>query len=154
MTYESLSFGATLNQIDELNRLVRTITASSDAIAVSGDDLMDDHSLPTLGDAIYDAGMAVREIVDQVYRQKLKKGAAAAATAVPVAGRATFASDMHDSLRCARSIVQAADTAAGQSGGAEDAAGVCRAVSELVGRVIDYIERHFDTSPTQAGHDR
>lgn len=154
MAYEPLRFGATLDQIDELNRLVRTITASSDAIAVSGDDLMDDRSLPTLGDAIYDAGLAVREIVDQVYRQKLEKGAAVAVAAAPVAGRARFASDMHDSLLCARSIVQASDAAAGPSGAAEDAAGVCRAVSELVGRVIDYIERHFDTSPTQAGHDR
>ena len=143
MTPDSYVFGVTLDQVDELGRLIRTIAAHGDMIAIGGANPMDKQSLPTLGDLIYDAARAVRSTLDQVGEQRLEKAAAAATPAGPEAGRPAFAGDMHSSLLQARSIMQVMSSAADQADGAEGMAGCCRAVFDLLGSVIEYVEANF-----------
>lgn len=80
MALERLVAGITLAQLDELNHLVGMITAAGDVIAVSGP-LMDERSLPRLGEIIYQATCQVRDLLDQVEQQPL-----ADAAAPPMAG--------------------------------------------------------------------
>lgn len=70
MADDPLVYGVTVDQLDALHQLLRTLIAHGDAIAISGTP-MDAHSLPTLGEAIFDAAREVRGIVDEVERQRL-----------------------------------------------------------------------------------
>jgi hypothetical protein len=67
--------GVTIDQVDKLDRLIRTIAAHGDVIAAGGAAHLDVQSLPALGDTIYDAANAVRSILDQIGEQKLGKTA-------------------------------------------------------------------------------
>lgn len=66
---ESFDFGVTLDQIDELNRLVHAITAHGDVVMLGSASEFSDHTLSAMGEAIYDAGTAVHEILEQVQTQ-------------------------------------------------------------------------------------
>jgi hypothetical protein len=70
-----LTFGVTLDQLDELNSLIRRITANGDVIAVCGANLLDRQSLPALGEAIYDAACGVRSILAQIHEQRVENSA-------------------------------------------------------------------------------
>ncbi|MBS7457170.1 XAC0095 family protein [Coralloluteibacterium stylophorae] len=67
---DGVRFGMTLDQIDELARLVQTISAHGDAIAAGSDGLAP-QTLPLLGEAIFDGAEAVRAILDQVEAQRI-----------------------------------------------------------------------------------
>lgn len=149
MASRPLVFGVTLDQVDALDRLVRTIAANGDVIATGGTAHLDERSLPALGDAIYDAAHAVRDILDEVGEQKLAAAAATIAPGVPEGGRQAFPGEMRDRLLQARLIMRLAHAAAGRAGGPEDIAGACRAASEMVGKVIEYLEANFDASPEE-----
>ena len=58
-------FCLTLDQIDHLDRLMRTIAAHGDVIAMSASQCLHAQTLLTLGQAIFDAANAVREILEQ-----------------------------------------------------------------------------------------
>lgn len=64
-------FGVTLDQVDQLDRLVRTIAASSDVIAVGGGAPLHGVTLPTLGEAIFSAAGGIRDLLDQIEAQRL-----------------------------------------------------------------------------------
>ncbi|ACD56985.1 hypothetical protein CDO11_23430 [Xanthomonas oryzae pv. oryzae] len=64
------TFGATLEQIDRFYALLRTISAQSDMVAVCGAPL-DETTIPTLGESIFNAAREVRGLVDTVYTQRL-----------------------------------------------------------------------------------
>ncbi|MBN6150466.1 hypothetical protein JR065_08940 [Xanthomonas sp. AmX2] len=81
MAPDPVVFGLTLDQLDTLDRLVRTIAAHGDMIATGAGACLDAQTLPALGDAIYDAARAARGILDQVGEQRLEMSAAA--TKVP-----------------------------------------------------------------------
>ncbi|WP_206733741.1 hypothetical protein [Pseudoxanthomonas composti] len=66
------AFGATLDQIDQLDRLLRTISAHSDMVAVCSGAQLDDASLSTLGESIFDSAREVRGLVDAIYAQRLR----------------------------------------------------------------------------------
>ncbi|MBS7456646.1 XAC0095 family protein [Coralloluteibacterium stylophorae] len=72
--------GITLDQIDELNRLIQTISALGDAVAASGSTELADATLPALGETIFDSAQAVRDILDRIEAQR-------AAPATPPQGR-------------------------------------------------------------------
>ncbi|MBD8899021.1 hypothetical protein [Rhodanobacter sp. DHG33] len=71
MTHDHLIFGVTVDQIDRLNALLRTITANGDAITFCDTEHLQPQSVSTLGEAIFDAALAVQDILDQVDEQKL-----------------------------------------------------------------------------------
>lgn len=73
MTHDGLAFGITVDQVDQLNSLLGTVTANGDMLAVSGAKPVHAQTLPTLGDAIFNAALAMRKILDQVDRQKLSR---------------------------------------------------------------------------------
>lgn len=75
MVHDPLAFGVTLDQLDELNSLIRRITAKGDVVAVCAADLLDGQSLPALGEAIYDAGRRVRNIHTHIHEQRLENSA-------------------------------------------------------------------------------
>lgn len=66
-----LVFGLTLDQVDALNPLVRTISAHGDVLAISDPDDLADGTVPTLGQVIQDAAIEVQEILDQLGAQRL-----------------------------------------------------------------------------------
>ncbi|MFC3127784.1 XAC0095 family protein [Coralloluteibacterium stylophorae] len=66
---EGVRFGITLDQIDDLNRLVQMISAHGDAIAAGSAGLAA-QTLPLLGEAIFEGAEAVRTILDQVEAQR------------------------------------------------------------------------------------
>ncbi|SOD51629.1 XAC0095 family protein [Pseudoxanthomonas wuyuanensis] len=68
---ERYSFGVTLAQIDSLDLLTQTISAHGDVVAGSHEAEFADHTLPRIGQAIYDGVEAVRAILDQVEDQPL-----------------------------------------------------------------------------------
>ncbi|WP_454827910.1 XAC0095 family protein [Pseudoxanthomonas wuyuanensis] len=68
---ERYSFGVTLNQIDSLDLLTQTISAHGDVVAGSHEAEFADHTLPRIGQAIYDGVEAVRAILDEVEDQPL-----------------------------------------------------------------------------------
>lgn len=71
MADDSLMFGVTVDQIDRLDRLIRTISAAGDVIAVGGTAHLAPGSLPALGDTIFSSASAVREILDQIEEQRI-----------------------------------------------------------------------------------
>jgi ssRNA-specific RNase YbeY (16S rRNA maturation enzyme) len=73
MTHDRLVFGVTIDQIDELNTLLRTITANGDALTFCNAENLQPQSVSTLGEAILDAGVAARDIFDQVNEQRLEQ---------------------------------------------------------------------------------
>ena len=68
---ERYSFGVTLDQIDSLDLLTQTISAHGDVVAGSHEAEFADHTLPRIGQAIYDGVEAVRAILDEVEDQPL-----------------------------------------------------------------------------------
>lgn len=64
-------FGATLAQIDRFHQLLRTISAHSDMVTVCSGAQMDDASLSTLGEGIFNAAHEARVLVDAIYTQRL-----------------------------------------------------------------------------------
>ena len=72
MDKTDFSFGITLDQIDELNSLIRLIAAQGDVISVGNAARLDDRSLPALGESIYEAACLVHGILLQVCEQDLK----------------------------------------------------------------------------------
>ena len=73
MTHDRLVFGVTIDQIDQLSELLRTITAHGDAITFCSPEYLQPRSVSTLEEAILDAGVAVRDILDQVDEQRLEQ---------------------------------------------------------------------------------
>jgi carbamoylphosphate synthase large subunit len=71
MTHERLVFGVTIDQIDELNSLLRTIAANGDAVTVCHTEDLQPQSVSTLGEAVFNAALAVRQVFDQIEEQKL-----------------------------------------------------------------------------------
>lgn len=69
---ERFAFGITLDQIDALNRLIRTISAQGDLVACSRTAGLDDDTLPRVGQAIHDGMEAVRAILLEVEAQQLR----------------------------------------------------------------------------------
>lgn len=67
------AFGATLAQIDRFHQLLRTISAHSDMVTVCSGAQMDDASLSTLGESIFNAAHEVRVLVDAIYTQRLRE---------------------------------------------------------------------------------
>ena len=70
-TGKRLVFGLTVAQVDALDPLVRTISAHGDVLAISETDELADGTVPTLGQAIQDAAIEVREILGQLRAQRL-----------------------------------------------------------------------------------
>ena len=70
-TGRPLVFGLTVAQVDALDRLVQTISAHGDVLAMSDPDDLADGTVPTLGQAIHDAAVEVRELLDQLGAQRL-----------------------------------------------------------------------------------
>ncbi|SOD57688.1 XAC0095 family protein [Pseudoxanthomonas wuyuanensis] len=68
---ERYSFGVTLGQIDSLDLLTQTISAHGDVVAGSHEAEFADHTLPLIGQAIYDGVEAVRAILGKVKDQPL-----------------------------------------------------------------------------------
>lgn len=63
--------GVSLNQIDEINRLIETIRAHGDVVSTSDDAGFADHSLSILGDAIRRDAVKLRDIIRDVDAQRL-----------------------------------------------------------------------------------
>lgn len=64
-------FGVTLNQIDEINLLIGMIRALGDVVIANDDAEFADHTLSTLGDAIFSDAEKLRDIIDDVNAQRL-----------------------------------------------------------------------------------
>ena len=73
MTHEHLVFGITIDQLDELSSLLRTITANGDMVTICDAEAVHPQSVSTLGEAILDSALALREILDQVNEQRLEQ---------------------------------------------------------------------------------
>ena len=73
MTHNRLVFGVTIDQIDQLNSLLRTITANGDMVTICRAEVVHPQSVSTLGEAIFNAALAVRGILDQVNEQRLEQ---------------------------------------------------------------------------------
>ncbi|TPG08146.1 hypothetical protein EAH88_10835 [Rhodanobacter glycinis] len=71
MTHDRLVFGVTIDQVGEPSTLLRTITANGDAMTFCDTSYLQPRSVSTLGEAILDAALAVRDILDQVDEQRL-----------------------------------------------------------------------------------
>lgn len=71
MIGDSLAFGITVDQIDQFNSLLRTVTANGDMVAVSSAEAVHEQTVSTLGEAIFNAALAMREILDQIDEQRL-----------------------------------------------------------------------------------
>lgn len=65
-------FGVTLDQIDEIDQLIRMIRAHGDVVIASDDAEFADHTLSTLGDAIFRDVETLREIIRDVNGQRLR----------------------------------------------------------------------------------
>jgi hypothetical protein len=68
---QRFAFGITLDQIDALDRLIQTICAHGDVVTAGHTAELSGHTLPLMGQAIYDAAVAVRTLLDQVEAQRL-----------------------------------------------------------------------------------
>ena len=64
-------FGVTLEQIDELDRLVNMIVALGDVVIASDEAEFADHTLAVLGDALFNDACEVRAILGEVSSQRL-----------------------------------------------------------------------------------
>lgn len=71
MTRDRLVLGVTINQIDHLNSLLRTITSNGDVVTICSVEDLHPQTVSTLGEAIFNAALAVREVFDQIDEQKL-----------------------------------------------------------------------------------
>ncbi|WP_158752874.1 hypothetical protein [Dyella sp. S184] len=71
MTHEHLVFGVTIDQIDQLDGLLRTITANGDMVTVGCGEPLHPQTVSSLGEGIFNAAIAVREVLDQVQEQRL-----------------------------------------------------------------------------------
>jgi hypothetical protein len=71
---ERFVFGLTVDQVDALHRLVQTIAAHGDVLALGDTAELADGTVPTLGQAIHDAAATVRTILDQATTQRLGHG--------------------------------------------------------------------------------
>jgi hypothetical protein len=71
MTPDHLVYGVTIGQIDQLNDLIRTITANGDMVTVGCGEPLHPQTVSTLGEAIFNAALAVREVFDQIQDQRL-----------------------------------------------------------------------------------
>lgn len=71
MTQERFVFGVTLDQIDELHGLLRTITANGDMVTVGCEEPLHPQTASALGEGIFNAALTVREIVDRIEEQRL-----------------------------------------------------------------------------------
>jgi hypothetical protein len=69
---ERFAVGITLEQIDALNRLSRTISAHGDVVACSRAAELASDTLPQVGQAIYDGMEAVRALLQEVEAQQLR----------------------------------------------------------------------------------
>ncbi|MCL1553768.1 hypothetical protein [Xanthomonas nasturtii] len=56
--------------LDQLDRLLRSLIAHGDVIAMSTADRLHAQTLPTLGQAVFDAANALREMLEQPAEQK------------------------------------------------------------------------------------
>ncbi|WOB51234.1 hypothetical protein NYR97_07630 [Xanthomonas hydrangeae] len=65
MEHPAVVLHLTLDQRDQLDRLLRTLIAHGDVIAMSKPECLEAQTLPTLGQAIFDGAYAVREIFDR-----------------------------------------------------------------------------------------
>jgi hypothetical protein len=75
MTEERLVFGVTVDQLDELHTLLRTITAHGDVITVGCDEPLHPQTVSTLGEVVFNAALAVRKVFDRIEAQKLPAAA-------------------------------------------------------------------------------
>jgi hypothetical protein len=66
-------FGITLDQLDMLQRLVGMISAHGDVVIASDEAAFADHTLPLIGDAIFNDAKTVRDIIHQVESQRLRQ---------------------------------------------------------------------------------
>jgi hypothetical protein len=73
-TGERFVFGLTVDQVDALHRLLQTISAHGDVLALGDTAELADGTVPTLGQAIHDAAATVRAILDQATTQRLRHG--------------------------------------------------------------------------------
>jgi hypothetical protein len=64
-------FGVTLSQIDEINRLVDMIRAHGDVVAANDAAGFADHTLSTVGEAIFSGANKLREIILDLEAQRL-----------------------------------------------------------------------------------
>lgn len=140
-----LVFGITSDQFDELDHLIHRLRAHGDVIASGGADELSKGSLLFIGEVIFEAASTVADIFDRIDEQTLEKTDKASSRAASMAGRPVFASKMHRDLLHARSIVQLMQTSA-QQAEVEGLGGSCAGVSDLLGKVIAYVEVNFETS--------
>ena len=73
MTQERLAFGVTVNQFDQLIRLLRTITANGDVMTVGGAESLHRHTVSVLGEGIFEAALEVQGVLDEVEEQRLPR---------------------------------------------------------------------------------
>lgn len=152
MTSKDLAFGATSDQIDEIERLLRIISAHGDVVWAGSASELNEGSLPVLGETIYEAAEALCSIFDEIGGQTLKDAVTASAPVVARTDLPTFDSDVGDSLLQAFSVMQLMNIAAQQDGGLRDASGSCRLVTELIWNVHEYIADNFDPLPREGRH--
>lgn len=67
-----LCFGMSLAQVDKLHQLIAMLSAHGDVVTASREAEFADHTLPLLGQAIFEGAQAVREIIRQVETQRLQ----------------------------------------------------------------------------------
>ena len=72
MTHDRFVFGVTIDQIDQLDGLLRTITANGDMVTVGCEEPLHPQTVSALGEGIFNAALAVREVLDQVQEQRLQ----------------------------------------------------------------------------------
>ncbi|OAX85889.1 hypothetical protein A7D16_20845 [Xanthomonas nasturtii] len=70
MDHPAVVLHLTLDQRDQLDRLLRSLIAHGDVIALSKPECLEAQTLPTLGQAIFDAAHAVREMLEQRVEQR------------------------------------------------------------------------------------
>jgi hypothetical protein len=64
-------FGVTLSQIDEINLLIDMLRAHGDVVAANDEAEFADHTLSTVGNAIFSGANKLREIVLDLEAQRL-----------------------------------------------------------------------------------
>ncbi|WP_372382696.1 hypothetical protein ACCQ12_00770 [Xanthomonas sp. NCPPB 1068] len=69
MEHPTVVLHLTLDQLDQLDRLLRSLIAHGDVIAMSTADRLHAQTLPTLGKAVFDAAKALREMLEQKVEQ-------------------------------------------------------------------------------------
>ncbi|KLJ01308.1 hypothetical protein [Luteimonas sp. FCS-9] len=74
------SFGISLDQVDRFDSLIRLIVAQGDVLSSVDPRQLEADSVPALGDAIYEAGVALRTLMEQVGEQALQDADATAGT--------------------------------------------------------------------------